>query len=230
MPTTLSPDTFVAPEKEHYAISMLAHDLRTPLLIVLGYLDMIAEEECPDNRKRYVDGGLKSCQHAISLLTSLVDLESLSHGALKAKLEPSNLAQDVQDTVRLYGGLPSSPKFRLYFNGYSGSTNYDPIMIRRVLNNLIDNAVKYTPGTGNIAVSLLETGDSVCVGVRDTGTGIAPGFLAQVFKPFASNSTVDSSVGLGLAFCKLAVKAHGGEIGVESTLGEGSRFWFSLPR
>ena len=110
----------------------------------------------------------------------------------------------------------------------------DVEMTRRVVANLVANALKFTPSAGTVTVAV-STNDSLArVEVHDTGPGIPPEYLGKIFDKFgqveASKERKKFSTGLGLAFCKLAVEAHGGTIGVESEEGKGSTFWFELPR
>jgi signal transduction histidine kinase len=106
----------------------------------------------------------------------------------------------------------------------------DVEMIRRVMINLLENAIKYTRSPGRITVFGRREGGAVVVGVRDSGPGIAPQDQKTVFEKFARLAQDGpKGLGLGLAFCRLAVEAHGGSIWVESELGQGSTFAFSLP-
>jgi signal transduction histidine kinase len=109
----------------------------------------------------------------------------------------------------------------------------DPTIISRILQNLLSNAIKLTPSGGNVRVSLRKEGDFLRIQVEDEGPGIAPEHHPLVFEKYAQlNDGIRQSIassGLGLYFCKLAVEAHGGEIGVDSGLGRGSTFWFTLP-
>ena len=112
--------------------------------------------------------------------------------------------------------------------------NADRTRIERILDNLIDNAIKYSPGGGEISVSARSEGDSVLVGVRDHGLGISPDDRAKLFQPFQRletqlSGTAIQGVGLGLVVCRRLVEAHGGRIWVESELGQGSTFYFTLP-
>jgi signal transduction histidine kinase len=109
----------------------------------------------------------------------------------------------------------------------------DPALIRRVVGNLLGNALKFTPASGSITLTVTRVDGRPFIEVADTGPGIPPDFIGRVFDKFSQagegRAKKRYSTGLGLAFCKLAVEAHGGTIGVASEVGAGSRFTFQLP-
>jgi len=104
-------------------------------------------------------------------------------------------------------------------------------MIQRVIINLMENAVKYSPNGGEITLGALQRDNQVCISVKDSGPGIPKNMQNRIFDKFSrvKYSDVPKGVGLGLAFCRLAIEAHGGKIWVESEPGQGSTFWFALP-
>jgi len=105
-------------------------------------------------------------------------------------------------------------------------------LIRRVFQNLLSNALKYTPAGGNVRIVVTPSPSEVRVAVTDAGPGIAPEYHQRIFEKFGQVEDRKNRLGtgLGLTFCKLAVEAHGGRIGVESVVGQGSTFWLALPR
>ncbi len=114
------------------------------------------------------------------------------------------------------------------------SANCDADLVRRVLENLISNAIKHTPSGGTVMIRVTGLGDRVRLAVEDSGQGIPVEARARIFEKFgamhARSDRSYHSVGLGLAFCKLAVEAHGGTIGIDSAVPHGSIFWFELPQ
>ena len=108
---------------------------------------------------------------------------------------------------------------------------YDEGLVGRVVANLLSNALKFTPANGEIKLTLTCQAQTARVAVADTGRGIAPEYHQKIFEKFGQAEIQHKRIGtgLGLAFCKLAVQAHGGQIGVESEPGHGSTFWFTLP-
>jgi signal transduction histidine kinase len=111
--------------------------------------------------------------------------------------------------------------------------NCDANLVTRVIANLVGNAIKFTPEGGKVAISVEKQGEGAKLCVADAGYGIPPEYHAKIFEKFEQLETRQKkamhSTGLGLTFCKLAVEAHGGEIGVESEVDKGSTFWFTLP-
>ncbi|MDP6507225.1 MAG: ATP-binding protein, partial [Planctomycetota bacterium] len=109
----------------------------------------------------------------------------------------------------------------------------DAELIKRVIQNLLGNALKFTPSDGTISVSILNGGDTVKIAITDSGPGIPEDYRDKIFEKYgqveARQQGKKYSTGIGLSFCKLAVEAHGGEIGVDSEVGKGSTFWFKIP-
>jgi signal transduction histidine kinase len=107
----------------------------------------------------------------------------------------------------------------------------DPEIIRRVIANLVGNALKFTPEDGEVRIAVEQKEGLARLAVSDTGRGIPPEYHAKIFEKFAQvdKQQRQYSTGLGLTFCKLAVEAHGGQVGVQSQVGQGSTFWFVLP-
>lgn len=128
---------------------------------------------------------------------------------------------------------PLAGKRRIEFNAPSNAwSSYDPDIIRRVIGNLIGNALKYTSATGGIDLTIEETPDAIRLAVHDNGVGIPPEFHQTVFEKFGQVNAGANRIGsgLGLTFAKMAVEAHGGRIGLVSAPGQGSTFWFMLPK
>ena len=129
--------------------------------------------------------------------------------------------------------LAQAKSLAVQVSGDSASGSVDPDIIQRVFVNLLGNAIKCSPEGGTIGIDISLAGDSVRVTVSDQGPGIPEEYHQKIFEKFAQVELPKEgqvhSTGLGLTFCKLAVEAHGGRIGVESAVGRGSTFWFTLP-
>jgi len=148
----------------------------------------------------------------------------------KTDVNPADLARDCVDVIRSLAEGKNQPITAVIADALPlVSADYD--MIRRVFINLLENAVKFTPNGGEIEVGCAARGSDVCFWVQDTGPGIPAESRDKIFEKYSrlQMDRYPKGIGLGLAFCRLAVLAHGGKIWVESTAGTGSRFIFTLP-
>lgn len=219
---------------------MIIHDLRTPLTSVMAALDTLGAEGVDAYAEGVVElikvakSGADDLAEMIDELLDIMRLETgriqLDRRATDARAIAAGVAAGMADFARDKGVVIS-----LGFPGDLPKVDADGSRIRRVFDNLVHNAVKFTPKGGRVDVGAEPVrGDgAIRFWVADTGRGIAPEHRAKIFEKFAQlgEGARDSraSTGLGLAFCKLAVEAHGGSIWVESELGKGSEFSFTLP-
>jgi len=216
----------------------VGHDLRMPLTSIRVIVEALADGvvEDPATVERY----LKTAQHHIRslsrLLDDLFDITSIDAGGMKLERHSSSLRDLISDTIEAFSTSARRQEVRL--DG-SASPEVDPVFmdaskVERVLANLINNALKHTPAGGVVHVSAAPAAEGVQIEVRDTGQGIPAEDLPYVFERFyrceEDRCRNDGGAGLGLAIAQGIVEAHGGTIGIESTLGEGTRVWFTLPR
>jgi NtrC-family two-component system sensor histidine kinase KinB len=216
---------------------MIVHDLRNPLGSMMSSLQLIhtafVEQDETVPVMKLVRIAMRSGDKLYRLINSLLDLGRLEAGEteLQKDLVSSDLlVQEAMEQIQplalnrgqtlvaqLRPGLPRVPA--------------DRELILRVLTNLLDNAVKFTPKEGHITLSVEKAGEEIQFAVSDTGRGIPPESLRRVFDRFVrlENDKAIKGTGLGLSFCKVAVEAHGGHIWVESELGHGATFYFTLP-
>jgi len=216
---------------------LIVHDLRHPISSLFGIiklLEMVLPEEALRANQSLLNLATSTCEHMQLLVDSLLDIARMESGEVELELEQLNLSQLIEDAVNR-PVLPTQEGVKLTA---AISLNLPPIMadeekVKRILANLISNAIKYTPSGGQITVAAELQKNQVQVSVADTGPGVPPDERERIFERFAQisdNSPRGKGFGLGLAFCRLAVEAHGGKIWVES--GEnnvGSRFIFTLP-
>ncbi len=214
-------------------VHMIVHDLRSPLSVVAGYLDLLRHDIDPaatPTHARYVSRALQSSELLQEMITSLLDIKRLEAGEMPIFLQEEELGSLVQNAVQTCGG-EARDKSLEFVGGQQVKVRCDAELTSRVLSNLISNALKFTPSNGRVQVSIAARGDEVTVEVSDNGNGIPSEFHERIFEKFGQVEArkVRHSTGLGLAFCKLAVQAQGGSIGVRSEVGRGSTFFFSLP-
>lgn len=212
---------------------MIVHDLRGPLSSVMGYLELLEiggrfggdDAECLG----YARSG---AQGMAEMITGLLDVTRLEAGEMPLDRQVGDLVTTAQEASASLSGLMLGRHVEQISDG-AVAISYDHDLIRRVIANLLGNALKFTPPSGRIAVVVIRTETGGRVEVRDNGPGIEADALSHIFDKFAQAAAGKArkqySSGLGLAFCKLAVEAHGGTIDVESSVGRGTTFWFELP-
>jgi len=218
-------------------IAWAGHDLRTPLASVRAIVEALADGlvEDPDTAQRYLLTARRDIQNLSLLIDDLFQMAQLDAGGLRLDFELASLNDLVSDTLESFSQQAKQQEVIL-----SGrvAANVDPVRmdvqrIGRVLDNLVGNALRHTSPGGSVTVDAVRSEIGVQVDVRDTGEGIQSEDLAHVFERFyrgeKSRSRRTGGAGLGLAIARGIVEAHGGRIGVESTAGQGTRFFFHLP-
>ena len=217
---------------------LVVHDLRNPLHSIMGAVGMLQMILPPamlqDNRDLF-DLVNNNCERMQRLVDSLLDISRMESGETELTLEPVNLAQLIQAAVSRVSstlqtrGIASS----VFMPAHLPPVEIDLDMIDRVIINLLDNAIKFTPSGGQISVAAEPRTDHVAVSITDTGCGIPPEQRPHIFERFARGAgdrSLPRGFGLGLTFCKLAVEAHGGRIWVEDGEGGmGCKSIFTLP-
>jgi two-component system, sensor histidine kinase and response regulator len=217
-------------------VHMIVHDMRSPLTTILGRLDLVLRRSSDGLPARVIDD-LRSARRTVGYLAEmtndLLDVSRMEEGKLPIEHDPCDLVALARDVAADFAGVDRVESLTVAPND-PVVVLCDPGIVRRILQNLVSNAVKHTPGTATIHISVEYTPTSVRVSVIDNGPGVPPEARETIFDKFgtatARQDAIYHSVGLGLAFCKLAVHAHGGRIGVESGAGGGSIFWFELPQ
>ncbi|WER50542.1 ATP-binding protein [Cupriavidus sp. WKF15] len=220
-------------------LANVSHDLRTPLASMQGYLEMLllkAEELTPDDRNRYLQVATRHCERLGKLVQDLFDLTKLEAREVQPRLESFPLSELAQDVVQKFTLAANKRGLALLATSGPGCppVSADIGMIERVLENLIENAMRYTPAGGEISVDVQTAGERVELTVRDTGQGIDASRVQGVFDRYyrveRTESDNGSNVGLGLAISRRIVQLHGGEIRVRSALGKGTAFTIDLAR
>ena len=219
----------------------ISHDLRTPLASARALLEALDDKVVTDldEQSDYHRRALNEIKSLGGLVDDLFQLSLLDVGALRLDLQPTPLQELVLDTVE--GMRPAADRKGLSLSALVDD-GIEPVMIdaprmRRVLMNLVQNAIRHTPADGSVVVAAREQGESVWVEVRDTGEGIAPEELPRIWSRFfrtdpSRGRGVEGQArsGLGLSIARAIVETHGGEISASSEPGRGSVFRFTLPR
>lgn len=218
--------------------SMIFHDLRAPLGNVMSSLSLMQATLPPDDEANLsvLEIALRSSQHLSRLVDSLLDLRKLESGKAMLKREETSIdvltMEAAQQVIPIAKG--KGIEVRVDMPPQLPTVFADADMMRRVIINLIENAVKYTPGEGSVTVGARpydDRGSTMLVSIADTGPGIPETERTRIFDKFAriQRAGAPKGLGLGLAFCRLAVEAHGGRIWVDPGLERGAVFKFTLP-
>jgi len=216
-------------------VQMIVHDLRSPLTSVMGYLDLLrtAGEASAEKRMSFIDKAYSGSAQMAEMISSLLDVNRLEAGEMPVDRQSVDLCEVAAEALRSLGGLTIGRDVTETTPEGPVVSSCDPALIHRVVGNMLGNALKFTPESGAITITVTRRDGRPRVEVADTGPGIPADVLGRVFDKFSQagegRARKRYSTGLGLAFCRLAVQAHGGTIGVDSKVGVGSRFWFELP-
>lgn len=219
-------------------LGMAAHDLRTPLGIILSYADFLETEASAvlnEEHREFISTIKQTSEFMLNMVTDLLDVTAIESGQLVLNRRPTHLSDLVQRNVQMNGVLAVRKDISVHFEPGTSPcvVELDSGKIDQVLNNLISNALKFShPGT--VVDITMEPGDrEVVVTVNDQGQGIPEADLPKLFKPFGRtsvNTTAgEQSTGLGLSIVRRIIEGHGGRIWVESKVGKGSAFHFTLP-
>ena len=220
-------------------LANMSHELRTPLTSIIGFTGLASEQaDLSDLTRTYVDRVGDASRALLCTVNDILDFSKLEAGQVVIQLQPVSLAKLARATLDLFTPQAGAKDLNLTLDGGSADGDVvialDPDRIRQILLNLVSNAVKFTKAGGiTLRTRYDAEAATLKVDVIDTGDGIAQEKQDRLFKRFSqvdgSLTRVQGGTGLGLAICKGLVEAMGGEIGVESRVGEGSRFWFSVP-
>lgn len=214
---------------------MIVHDMRSPLQGILLSLEFLEESTSlvDETDKMCLAGGLASARLLIEMVSSLLDVSRLEAGQMPLHRTPCDLVKVAQSSVDMLSGLFKKSPVILDGPPEGCSLACDEGLIQRVIMNLLGNAAKYSPGGRPIRLRIQREPGGVRLAVTDEGRGIPPEYHKRIFEKFgqveSGGDRKKYSTGIGLTFCRLAVEAHGGQIGVDSGVSKGSTFWFTLP-
>lgn len=221
-------------------ITNMSHELRTPMNGIVGMVDLLSDTELSEKQRQYIHTIRTSSEALLILIADILDYSELEEGTLALEMIDFDVAGLIEDIAfsknilakekQLAFNSAASPRLPTYLIG-------DPSRVRQVISKLVNNAITFTTqGSINLYCEVEHQDELYCCvrfSVRDTGIGIPDDQQAAIFKQFTQveNSLTRrfGGVGLGLAICQYLVRCMKGEIGVESSLGEGSHFWFTIP-
>jgi PAS domain S-box-containing protein len=217
--------------------SIIAHDLKSPFNAIIGFSDLL-EADFNNNDYTsfplYIDSISKSSKNAFNLLETLLEWAMAQTGRIKFVPEKINLSSKIFENIELFESQAAKKNIQLKSNINRDLQVFcDKYMLSSILRNLIVNAIKFTPQYGNIFVSAIPKNTFIEVSIRDSGVGILPEQLEKLFiveeKVSTYGTEKETGTGLGLILCKEFIDQNGGQIWVESEVGKGSTFFFTLP-
>jgi len=234
-------DANQARQSKSLFLANISHELRTPLNVVLGFAEILAfsperygDMVWPTELREHILAVWRNADHLLGMVDDVLDLAQIEVRRMPIAKEAGDLERTIRDSLVTVDALlqNSGITLELEIQHDLPSVAFDPTRIRQVILNLVNNAIRYAPG-GRIAVSAREVGADVVVQVHDTGKGIPSERLEIIFQEYeqvdAAADAHRQGFGLGLAICRHFVEMHGGRIWVESVVGEGSTFSFTLP-
>lgn len=224
-------------ELKNRFLGMAAHDLRNPLSTIQIAMQILLDARYvlePEERNEILGDVERQSRYMLDLLNDLLDVTHIESGKLTLNPTPIEINAFLQDVVQRHHRLAESKGSSVQLEFASdGAALGDPMRLRQVLDNLISNAVKYSPPGSTTRVRAERNDGRWLLEVQDQGPGLSEVDQQRLFQDFARLTARptggEKSTGLGLAITRRMVEAHGGQIGVRSTLGEGATFWFTLP-
>jgi signal transduction histidine kinase len=215
-------------------VSSISHELRTPLTSISGYVELLLEQEESEQKRGHLSIVERNADRLLALVSDLLFAARLQYGRLELERSAVDLRQLVLQSVDSARPRAGAASVELHVDAREVPTiDGEPSRLAQLLDNLVSNAIKFTPGGGRVSVTLGVTGDTIRIGVSDTGIGISETERERLFERFfRSQSALEAQIqgtGLGLYISKAIVDAHGGRIGVESVPGSGTTFVVELP-
>lgn len=219
-------------EKKDEFIGLASHELKTPLSTISAYLQILDRMITEGQGKKFIGKALDQLRKLTSLVDDLLDISMIEAGKLQLRKERFDMRVVIENAIDLLRHSSSHHTISLQTAVSDFLIEADPHRLEQVLINLLTNAIKYSPNGNHIDVSLTADDKLVSIAVKDDGDGIHPNKTKMIFSRFyraEENNPNTSGLGMGLFLSQQIVQAHGGEIWVESKLGEGSTFYFTIP-
>ena len=225
-------------EMKSVFLATMSHELRTPLNAILGFAQILNSDNWPSTpaqKKTFASHILQAGKHLLVLINEVLDLAKVESGTLTVSIEPVALGPVLAECAALVAPLADRRQIALSFPATAAAHILcDRTRLKQVMINILSNAIKYNRERGSVTLSCAPGDDGkVSIGVRDTGAGLDPAQLAQLFEPFnrlGREAGGEEGTGIGLVLTRRLVELMGGNLSVESTVDVGTTFWVSFPR
>ena len=215
---------------ELFPDSRRAHEIRTPLNAIVGFSTLLVDTDDPEEKKQFVEIIQKNNELLLQLISDVLDLAKIESGIIELKLVEVDLRELCKElVVSMRIKVPAEVALCVVPDLPSYIMRCDKVRLTQIISNFINNAIKHT-SKGTILLGYEIRWDEIEFSVTDTGDGMSPEVQRHVFDRFYKGNSFKQGTGLGLSICKSLIEQVGGKIGVESEIGKGSRFWFTLPR
>ena len=221
-------------QQKNQFLGMAAHDLRNPLSVIISYSEFLIDQVRPEQAE-LITSIYRSSEFMLRLINNLLDVSAIESGQVRLDLQPIDLLDLIKRNLTLNRLLAERKQITLQLIAPDAARPMlaDAGKLEQVLNNLISNAIKFSYPHSTVEVVLTVEGEQVLLAVRDHGQGIPASELDKLFKPFSRTSVKSTggerSTGLGLTITRKIVMEHGGDLWVESEVGQGSTFYIALP-
>lgn len=225
-----------ASQAKEYFLSNMSHEIRTPLNAILGFVNLLIDEDISKKHRRYLDIILNSGENLLSIINGILDFSKLRSGEFTIEPKIFSVHEEISHTMELF--VASASNKNITITSFIDPTIpsellSDPLRITQILSNFLSNAIKFTPEGGIISVEATCENDILNIRVKDNGIGISKADLKQIFTAFAqvkhSPNVKNYGTGLGLSICHQLAKHMNGEVTANSALGKGSTFRLKIP-
>ncbi|MBU0721790.1 response regulator [bacterium] len=225
-----------ASQAKEYFLSNMSHEIRTPLNAVLGFVNLLIEEDISKKHRNYLGIILNSGENLLSIINAILDFSKLRSGEFTIEPKIFTLHDEISHTMELFVASANTKNITItsFIDPRIPKELFaDALRIKQILSNLISNAIKFTPAGGVIAVEAKCKDKVLNISITDTGIGISDNDIKKIFSAFAqaqeSELNKSDGTGLGLSICQQLAEHMGGSVNVESSIGKGSKFWLEIP-
>jgi signal transduction histidine kinase/CheY-like chemotaxis protein len=225
-----------AGQAKEYFLSNMSHEIRTPLNAILGFVNLLIDEDVSQKHRTYLDIIQNSGENLLSIINDILDFSKLRSGEFTIEPKTFSLHDELSHTMELFVASANSKDITIvsFVDPQIPKEIYaDPLRIKQILSNFLSNAIKFTPANGIINVEASLKGEILKVSVKDSGIGIQKKDITKIFSAFTQAQYSEhkdyAGTGLGLSICHQLAKHMGGSVYVSSTLHKGSTFWVEVP-